>query len=438
MSSPFTPWYTSNSLISAVQRKISMPIYQSTLTNQDILDFASEELLISQVPSIMLYHEEYFVWQTDVPLIPYQTKYEIPDRAIGMRLRDLFFRDMGNNLYEMTRVAPDDQAFFQRNSASSMTLQKYFLQGNYIVLTDYNTSGQPGTLVFQYFLRPNRLVPDDRAAYIQDFVQTVTIDNSQIFPGDTITVVTTNSAPFPWQPNMPSTAPTNTPIATITTIFTAVASSPGPLQFLIDVSSVATANNLAAAINASGIANASNGSPQTATVVIDYDVISTTFTPSNLNGTQIPTTQGIRFTTPVPTNIANGDLVDFLQTAAGHMMRGFDIEIPPNGVSGNIITFPFGAVPTTLIPGDYVALAGEAIIPQIPSDLHTGLAERTSARILSAIGDTQGLAAVNQKISEIENRQGTLLDQRVEGSLKKVIARHSLLKAGKIGWRKRL
>jgi hypothetical protein len=86
-----------------------------------------------------------------------------------------------------------------------------------------------------------------------------------------------------------------------------------------------------------------------------------------------------------------------------------------------------------LIPGDYICLANECIIPQIPPDLHNGLAERTSARILAALGDQAGLQASNQKIAEIEQRQGNLMSTRDDGNVQKVNGRHSLLHQGQLG-----
>src|SRR3954462_8753631 len=100
MADIFTAWLTSNKLIEAVQRKISMPLAQGLMSHQDILDFATEELLISQVPSVLQFHEEYFVWVTQVAITPNKTKYPIPERAIGSKLRDLWYKDSSGNLFE--------------------------------------------------------------------------------------------------------------------------------------------------------------------------------------------------------------------------------------------------------------------------------------------------------------------------------------------------
>lgn len=87
----YNSWMTSSDLINSVKRKISLPTFQNSTSDQDILDFASEELLISQVPSILSVHEEYYVYTQDVALVPQKTKYPIPERAIGIKLRDVFF-----------------------------------------------------------------------------------------------------------------------------------------------------------------------------------------------------------------------------------------------------------------------------------------------------------------------------------------------------------
>jgi molybdopterin-biosynthesis enzyme MoeA-like protein len=84
-------------------------------------------------------------------------------------------------------------------------------------------------------------------------------------------------------------------------------------------------------------------------------------------------------------------------------------------------------IPSALIVGDYICLANECIIPGIPSDLHEVLAERVSARIQRALGDTAGLQATMQKVGEMETNQAKLIDNRTEGTPQKVLGRHTML-----------
>ena len=85
----------------------------------------------------------------------------------------------------------------------------------------------------------------------------------------------------------------------------------------------------------------------------------------------------------------------------------------------------------------YVCVANECIIPQLPPDIHNGLAERAGARVLAAMGDVSGLQIASAKIEEIDKNQGTLLDNRADGSPRKIIAKNSLLHWGRFGTRRR-
>lgn len=444
----FKPYYTSNDLISAVKRKISFPTSSDTFTDDDILAFANEEMMISQVPSVLQFHQEYFVASVMYPLRSNTNRYPIPKRAIGMRLRDVFWADGQGNFFEMTRIQADDKAFFQRSVGANNTINKFYLEGNDMVLTPSPTNSPSGMLVLFYFLRPNQLVPNDQAAIIQSFSQFVDIDNTLIVPGDTLTVqvVNNNSYVQPTTPAGGGTLPLvpnefqdinifyNQPIVT-TTVFTATSGSPVGNEFLIGASAIETATNLANAVSASGIATGSSGNPAEPTMTMTYVNVQTSLTVTG-TGMSVRTTTTLTCDA-VPSTIIGGVLVDFLQTDSGHKTIAMDIMVPNDGASANTLTFPSYVISPDLEVGDYLCPAQQAIIPQIPSDLHNGLAERTSARILAAIGDQQGLQTAQGKISEIEQRQGTLLDSRVDGAPLKITGRHGTLRYLKMGswWR---
>lgn len=395
------PWLTSDEIVAAIKRKIAVPISQNTFSSTDILAFANEEMSISQVPSIMQYHEEYYVASKEVEIEDSISEYPIPERAIGMRLRDVFFKDSQDNLFEMTRIQPDDQAYFQRSIGTGLTIHKFYLQNNNLVLAPPVESNATGSLVFQYFLRPNQLVTNSRAATIESFTKTITIDNVSLVAGDTVTIDDQ--------------------------VFTA------DTDFAIGVDSTTTATNLKTAINTNGVATASSA---LAVVTLDYSDVEMVISTSNSTGFAIQTTQGITFDA-VPSHIVDGEIIDFLQTNPGHQLISFDVTIPTGGVSGSTINFTSTDVPTTLVVGDYICSQHECIIPWLPPELHSGLAERTSARILAALGDQAGLGIANQKIAEIEQRQGVLVDQRVDGAPQKILSRHSLLRTNRMGSRRR-
>lgn len=406
------PWMTSNDIVEAVKRKIAVPINQRTFSNEDILAFGNEEMMISQVPDIMLYHQEFFVINEDVAMLPNKSRYSIPERALGQKLRDLFYKDTNGNLFEMTRVGADDKAYWQRETATTNLMQKYYIEGNDIVLAPQNISSPTGFLQFSYFLRPNQLVPNDRAAICESFFKSVTVDNTSLVAGDTITIGDI--------------------------VFTAVAGSPSTLEFQIGATSTDSATNLVAAIQANGTYTANNGSPASAVVSIFYSDLSTEISTSNSAAFTISTQVNIQFTADLPDHIVDGINIDFLQTKPGHKTLDMSINLPLNSVSVDSIAFEADVIPENFIVGDYICEEYECIIPQIPSDLHNGLAERICGRILAAQGDMQGLQMVTGKLEAIQKSEGTLLDNRIEGSTMKITQRKSMLSWLRMGIRRRI
>ena len=405
------PWMTSQKLIDTVKRRIMFPVSEVTFSDDDILNFANEELMGSQVASVLQYHQEYFIQRVNVPLKQNQIRYPIPNRALGMKLRWIFYQDTNGQIYDMTRINPNDQSYFQDNTELTSNPYKYFVENNDIVLTLANLNSPVGNLVMGFYIRPNQLVTNDQAATIQNFQIDITINNAGLNPGDSISL--------------------NNNINNTSVSFVAVSSSPGINEFLIDITSIGTTTNFVNAVNTNGLYTASNGTPTTNVATIPYFSITDSFTASNSVSVIIPDTQTL-VVDQVPSSFSNNTLYDFLQTLPGHRILSYDVPIGSNAISATTMTFPSGSIPNTMIIGDYVCLVNQCIIPQLPPELHNVLAERTCSRILSALGDTEGLGNVTNKIQEMETRQGNMIDNRVEGNAQKVLARKSLLHYGKI------
>lgn len=390
------PYYTSNDLIEAVKRKAAVPFSQNTFDAEDILKFANEEMFLAQVPSILQYHEEFLVYEQEVTLLSNVSKYSIPNRAIGMKLRDVFYKDNSDNLVEMSKINPDDRSFFQGLNDSNRSPIHYYIQNNSIIVTPSVNANPTGSLILTYFLRPNSLVVDERAAICSGFSKMITIDNTNnLTAGDTITI--------------------NDDIII-----------EAGVDFVIGGTATVTASNLSNYINT----NLEFTAVSSANIVtISYLLSSTTIVSSTLDAV-VQSTITIN-SDSVPENILNNSLVDFLQTDGGHSILKFDVLLGSSAVSGNTITVNESDLPSDFIVGDYICNQYECIIPQVPSDLHNLLAERTCARVLESLGDQDGLKIANLKIQEQEQRQATLIDNRVDGSPEKITNRFSLLRSGK-------
>lgn len=661
------PYYTTDDLIASIKRRISFPLSQNTFQYSDLVAFLNEEMQLSAVPTVKQEHEEYFVYKVTVPLVNGVSRYEIPNRAIGMALRDVKYSDSSGNFYDMTRIAPDDKAFFQQSNGSNQTISKYYIEGNEIVLTPLVQAGAVGKLNFFIYLRPNSLVKNDRAATIQNFQKDITVsNNANLEVGDKIYINTgNNTSPTPEQyiftavtgnpqtvfsinedgtittnyahglnvggslaltltglsgaiPNISGetvsvvstgaktlkienksfsatppeytftvTAANATAGATYTNngntftvlntisgstvlvttglknplasgtltkasgtgdatiafssyslltyngyIFTtsaanatagdiyknsnnetfeiletitggATLTSKGTIstvasgtltklsgtgdatitfstnsstivtggsysvfnQFKVGVNANASASNLNTAINAVNIKNITS-TVLTNAVTVTYSDISTYFTSvkpdtallgdafsidsANLyvKFDQLPTTYTDPETMQQSLLYGVGHLVDFLQTNPGH--RTYTYDIPLVSINGTVAAFAVSDLQTYLNNssggtlafynikvGDYICLANECIIPQIPPELHNALAERAASRVLMAIGDVQGYQVSQAKLAEMNKMQETLIGSRIEGSVPKVFNRYSLLRLGKSRFRRR-
>jgi hypothetical protein len=309
-------YLTSDTLIASVERKAHVPGSQVTFEPEDYLAFANEEIKIGLLPSIMQFHEEFFVVSTEVALVNDQAAYDIPDRAVGAKVRSLFVRDNNGIIREMARIPEEDESYWQNTSVANAP-HSFYLQNNSIVIVP--TPKAPiGKLVIRYFQRPNELVTSDR-------------------------------------------------VATIKTIDTG-----------------------------------------TNTVTVDA----------------------------VPSVFSYNTKLDLLETKGTHRCRATDLTASNINSSTNSISF--SSLPSSLVVGDIIALAGECYIPQMPDELHSVLAQRVACRCLEAIGDTVGLQAANQKLAEMEQKTGVLIDNRTEGNPVKVNNLRGPLRQSKIRRRRNL
>lgn len=84
-----------------------------------------------------------------------------------------------------------------------------------------------------------------------------------------------------------------------------------------------------------------------------------------------------------PTTFTDGTSYDFIKAQPGFDTLAFDQVAD---ITGNVLTFT-DDVPSDLAVGDYVALAGESPIPQLPVELHQLLAQRVVVKILESAAD---------------------------------------------------
>ncbi len=150
-------YYTADELIKSVKMRASVPTSQNRFKDEDFLRFANEEMALGLVPTILRNHEDYFLISQDVPVVENKSKYSIPYRAIGNKLRELSFVDSNGNIFEMTRIGIADVPFYTKQSSSG--IYAYYASNNEICLVpEQHNSASGCSLRFSYYIRPNSLV----------------------------------------------------------------------------------------------------------------------------------------------------------------------------------------------------------------------------------------------------------------------------------------
>jgi hypothetical protein len=157
-------YLTSTTLIESIKRRGMIPTSQVTFQDVDLLDLCNEEMQIGLVPSLLKYHEEFLVYTKETDIVADTSSYLVPERALGSKLRDLFYKDEQGNLKEMTRASIEDQAYYQTYGGN--TFHKFYFKNGSVVLMPAVNSNPTGSLVFEYFRRPAMLTTSSRIGVI--------------------------------------------------------------------------------------------------------------------------------------------------------------------------------------------------------------------------------------------------------------------------------
>ena len=435
-------FFTSDRLIKSIKRRGTIPTSQNLFSDEDFLELANEEMEMGVIPAILSHHEDYFLFEERQSLVPGKDRYRLPERAIGNKLRDVAFIDQQGNYYEMTRIGKGEISDYNSGYVSDANYV-FYVENNEVVLlpTALNTTSETGFVAMSYYMRPNQLVEEAKGARIS------AVD----FNRGRITL-------------------TSTPTAFTTT------DDLGQSQVFDFISHISPHKTISFDKSAFSITSSTNNM-----IFGTYDIFNITFPAESsiADGSYIQITNSVDKIDYVlwfdinndslgQPNIVSGNTVQYyriagtggtlnssqvaalFQTAINTNLSGiFTVAVNANIITiqdarfvGNILTlFSFDSditfTQTTtgtkvldedeLIVGDFVTIANETIVPQIPSDLHSMLAQRVVTRVMEALKDSQGLQNSNNKLAEMENKLGNLIQDRVEDAPQKVKQRHGFL-----------
>lgn len=104
-----------------------------------------------------------------------------------------------------------------------------------------------------------------------------------------------------------------------------------------------------------------------------------------------------------------------------------ETETPIVYTNPNKIILKSENVPSFVEKDDYVCLQFNTPFLNMPTEMHSLLAQRAAVYILESLGDTEGLRNAMARLQGMENSIQTVLEDRVEGAPQKINPRHSPL-----------
>lgn len=132
------------------------------------------------------------------------------------------------------------------------------------------------------------------------------------------------------------------------------------------------------------------------------------------------TTTGEIVVNDIPDNFETGITYDFINANSPNKCVAID-KIPTSiNTTSNIMNFNPTDFPTDLKVGDYICVANESIVPQIPTELHPMLAQMAAVAILEAQGDEKGIQIAAARLQKMNEGTKDIISNRVEGNNQKI------------------
>lgn len=381
---------TTDKLVKTIKRRGFVPNSQETMTDEDLLQIATEEMNFAIVPMLMRAQEEHLVYTFDVDFELNKSKYEIPDRAHGNKLRDVSLIDNNGNVYEMFRYSLDEVSDFNRNGNRSNT-RGFYIENNQVVLLGELQSNYK-SLRFYIYLRPNALVPFDQGSVILSKVNQFETDNINPFSQNILSIST------------------------------------GTDSILDLVSTSGLSNNDYITITSSNSTPSLDGNWQVQVLnSTQVKIQNTNVTVAGNSGVSTKIIECSVFTlNKVPKKYSADLLYDFTGGKAPNKILYWNIPINSLNFNTKVVSFPKTLISDVSV-NDFLSIAEESIVPNVPVELHPVLAQRVVVAYMEAMGDEQGKQSAERKLKDMETNVMTLLDNRVEAANVKIKNRHGVL-----------
>ncbi len=130
-----------------------------------------------------------------------------------------------------------------------------------------------------------------------------------------------------------------------------------------------------------------------------------------------------------PEDFSTSELFDFVKGQPGFRTLGIDLSVSSIAGGGPFVMTFDDELPEGLQVGDFVALAGETPIVQLPLELHPALAQEVNRTLLEGKGDAKADRA-QKTLERMEKNAEDMLSPRVTTASRPIINKNSP------GWRR--
>lgn len=179
----------------AVRRALGAPNYQARFSEADILDIASGQQVSYVVPEIRALRRDFLLAYDDFAFVQGDDTIEIPERAAGRGIRDLWYtEEVTPGIADFRKLQYRDLSEIVALSSSGDPSAYYFYADD---LKIYPAASRAATIRLHYLSRPGNLVPSSRTATILSLTaDTLTVDAlpTNIQAGNKIDVVKVNGS----------------------------------------------------------------------------------------------------------------------------------------------------------------------------------------------------------------------------------------------------
>ncbi len=125
----------------------------------------------------------------------------------------------------------------------------------------------------------------------------------------------------------------------------------------------------------------------------------------------------------IPPGIVVGSIIDIVSGSPNFTLKAMDLVVTV--AAGGVIGTDPVLLPTDLAAGDYICLAGETCIPQLPLELHDLLAQAGAYQIASDTGSAR-IGTIKDSLKELREQLSVILAPRSDGSSRPIISTSNL------------